>query len=150
MLKRGEEGTILKSIDGEWKDGKPNWQVKMKLEILVDLKITGFQWGSKGTKNEKVISTLFAESFCGLLKCKPTSMKEKMMQYVTQNQAKLIGTVVEVECSGLSHDSEGNYSLLHPRIIRLRDDKMTGDTLESIKKIEKAAKTLKKTKKEKV
>ena len=148
MLKRGEEGTILKSMDGEWRDGKPSWQVKMKLEITVDLKITGFQQGTG--KNSHVISTLFAESFCGLLKTKPTGMKEKTMEFVTNNQSKLLGTVVEVECSGLSHDSEGNYSLLHPRIIRLRDDKMTGDTLESIKKIEKAAKTLKKTKKETV
>jgi len=28
MLNRGEEGTIVKSYMGTWKDGKPNWQIK--------------------------------------------------------------------------------------------------------------------------
>ena len=36
VLVAGEEGTIVKAIDGEWKDGKPNWQVKLKLEMHVD------------------------------------------------------------------------------------------------------------------
>jgi DNA ligase-1 len=33
VLGRGLEGTILKSITAPWKDGKPKWQIKMKLEL---------------------------------------------------------------------------------------------------------------------
>ena len=142
-LERGEEGTILKASDGKWKDGKPAWQIKMKLEMDVDLKIVGFNYGTKGTKNENFISSLNAESSDGLVKTKPQGLKEVMMKYITENQDKLLGTIVETTCSGLSHDSNMNYSLLHPRFKKLRDDKNTCDDLPSIMRIEEMAKALK-------
>lgn len=141
-LSRKLEGTILKSSDGTWKDGKPNWQVKMKLEIDVDLKIVGFNLGTG--KNAQVISSLNAESSCGKVFTKPTGMNEAMMKHVTENQDKLINTIVEVKCCGLSKDSSGNYALLHPVFKALRDDKNTCDSLESIEKIESMAKSLSK------
>lgn len=145
-LSKGFEGTILKSHNGTWKDGRPNWQVKMKLEITVDLKVVGFNWGTG--KNSNVISSLNASSTDGSVNTKPTGMNEAMMRYVTDNQIKLIGTIVEVECSGLSKDSDGNYSLLHPRFKSFRDDKKNPDSLGSIMEIEAMAKGLNLTLKE--
>lgn len=140
MLNRGEEGTILKAEDGTWKDGKPNWQVKCKLEMDVDLKIVGFNYGTG--KNANVISSINVTSSDGLVNTKPTGIDEKMMKYITENQDKLMNTILEVECSGLSRDGNGNYALLHPRFKKLRDDKDTCDSLESIKQIEAMAKGL--------
>lgn len=139
-----QEGTILKAYDGTWKDGKPNWQIKMKLEMDVDLKITGFNYGGKGTKNEHLISSFNAESSDGLVKTKPQGLKESVMKYVTENQDKLMGTILQCRSCGLSKDSSGNYSLLHPAFVELRDDKNTCDSLESIKQIEKMVKELSK------
>ena len=136
------EGTILKSHDGAWKDGKPNWQVKMKLEMDVDLKITGFNYGTKGTKNEHLISSFTAESSDGLLITRPQGLTEDMMDYVTKNQDKLLGTVLQCRSCGLSKDSKGHHSLLHPAFVALRDDKHTCDSLESIKEIENMVKGL--------
>jgi DNA ligase-1 len=141
-LERGLEGTILKAMDGGWKDGKPTYQVKMKLDISIDFKITGFLYGNEGTKNENVISRLQVESSCGLLKTQPSGMKEKMMRMITDNQEDLMGTIVEVRCSGLSHDSDGNWSCMHPSVVELRSDKNTYDSLESAQEIEEMAKTL--------
>jgi ATP-dependent DNA ligase len=45
--KRGLEGTIIKAANAGWKDGKP-YQIKMKLEMDIDLRIVGFNYGSKG------------------------------------------------------------------------------------------------------
>lgn len=140
-LEQGLEGTILKNINGTWRDGKPNWQVKFKLEMDVDLKIVGFNYGSG--KNEKVISSLNAESSCGKVFTRPTGINEKMMQHITDNQDKLLGTIVEVKCCGLSQDSSGNYALLHPVFKSLRDDKATYDSLEAIISIENMVKGLK-------
>jgi ATP-dependent DNA ligase len=140
VLAKGEEGTILKSAKGAWKDGKPNWQVKMKLEMDVDLKIVGFNYGTG--KNAKVISSINAESSCGKVFTRPTGINEEMMQYITDNQDKLMGTIIEVKCSGLSQDSSGNYSLLHPVFKRLRDDKTIADSFEEIQAIENMAKGL--------
>jgi hypothetical protein len=139
-LNRGEEGTILKASNGAWKDGKPNWQIKMKLEIDVDLKIVGFNMGTG--KNSEVVSSLNCETADGLLFTRPTGMKEDMMQHITENQNELLGTIVEVKCSGLSWDTDGNYSLLHPVFKHLRDDKDSANTLEEVKAIENMAKGL--------
>jgi ATP-dependent DNA ligase len=137
-----QEGTILKAFDGEWKDGKPNWQIKMKLEMDVDLRITGFNYGDEGTKNEHLISSFNAESSDGLVKTRPQGLKEEMMEYVTKNQEKLLGKILQCRCNGLSKNSKGNHSLLYPSFVELRDDKDTCDSLESIKEIENMVKTL--------
>lgn len=142
LLNLGHEGTILKSSNGTWKDGKPAWQCKMKLEMDVDLKIVGFNYGTPGTKNENFISSLNAESSDGLVHTRPQGISEEMMVYITENQEKLLGTIVECKSCGLSQDSKGNYSLLHPVFSKLRDDKNTCDSLESIKSIEAMAKGL--------
>ena len=34
-----------------------------------------------------------------------------------------MGSIVEIKCSGLSKDNKGNYSTLHPRYCKFRDDK---------------------------
>lgn len=142
VLKKGLEGTILKEAKGVWKNGKPNSQVKFKLEINLDLKIVGFQYGEKGSKNEHVISTLLLESSCGKLKTNPSGMNEKMMADVTARQKELLGTVVEIRCCGLSQ-SKGEWSTAHPSVEELRTDKKTFDSLDSAIDIENAAKGLK-------
>lgn len=141
-LERGLEGTILKELKGTWKNGKPNWQVKMKLDMNIDLKIVGFEMGTVGKKNENWIATLNLESSCGLLKTNPSNMDEKMMKYVTNNQDNLMGAIVEINCKGLSQNSKGDWSTMHPSVVEIREDKTTYDSLISAKKIEEAAKEL--------
>lgn len=140
--KRGLEGTIIKSAIAGWKDGKPTYQIKMKLEMDMDLRIIGFNYGNKGTKNEHVISVLQLESECGKLKTNPAGMDEAMMADVTARQDELLGTVVQIRCCGLSQTERG-WSTQHPSVVALRSDKDTCDTLESCIEIENMAKTLK-------
>ena len=138
-MARGEEGTILKSYDGEWKDGKPTWQIKMKLELALDLVITGFNYGTKGTKNENVVSSLNAETSCGKLKTRPQGLTESLMAEITENQENLLGTIIEVKCSGLSFDNTGAYSLLYPAFKGFRDDKSEANSLDECIEIQNAA-----------
>lgn len=140
ILNRGGEGTILKSFSGTWKNGKPNWQVKMKLEMDVDLKITGFNYGTG--KNAKLISSLNAESSDGLVVTSPTGIDEDTMKLITDNQDNFLGKIVEVKCSGLSKDSKGQYSLLHPVFKTIRTDKSDANSLEEIISIENMIKGL--------
>lgn len=137
MLNQGQEGTILKAYDGTWKDGKPNWCVKLKKEINLDLVIKGFNYGTG--KNKHLISSIDVESSEGLLKTSPTGINESMMKFITENQNKLLNTIVEVKCSGLSQDSEGNYSVLHPVFKLLRDDKSVANSLTECIQIDRAA-----------
>lgn len=139
---RGLEGTIIKAITEGWKDGKPTYQIKMKLEMNIDLKIVGFQYGTKGSKNEHVISTLICESDCGLLKTNPAGMKEDMMTDITARQDELLGAIVEIRCCGLSQNSSGDWSTQHPSVVELREDKDSCDSLKSAQEIEEMCKTL--------
>lgn len=136
----GEEGTIVKAMDGAWVSDKPKWQVKMKLEIDVDLKIVGFNMGSG--KNSNVVSSFNATTSDDKMATKPQGLTEEMMKYVTQNRDALMGTVITVKCTGISRDKKGNYSLLHPYFKQLRPDKLVADSIEQIEQIEKMAKEL--------
>lgn len=138
VLKRNGEGTVVKSTDGVWADKKPNYQIKVKKEINLDLKIVGFNYGTKGTKNENLISSLQVESSDGLLKTDPTGLTESEMEYVTANQEELMGKILEIKCSGVSQDSDGNYSVLHPVYKHIRDDKDEANTLEECLEIDKS------------
>ena len=142
VLNRGLEGTILKSVKAPWKDGKPKWQIKMKLEIDLEMEIIGFNYGTPGTKNQDVISSLTVTSSCGKVVTRPGGIDESTMSWITQNQDKLMGSIITMKCCGLSHDSEGNYSTLHPVFKSIRDDKDVADSLEKIIEIENAAKIL--------
>ena len=137
----GLEGTILKSMNDGWKDGKPNFCVKLKLEMELDLVITGFNYGKKGTKNQHVISSFNAESSCGKLKTSPQGLTEDKMKYVTENQAILLNTIISVKCNGVSKPKDSDiYALMYPAFLEFRkDEKTIADSLEQILGIEKSA-----------
>ena len=140
ILERGGEGTVVKSKDGFWQDGKPVFQVKIKSEINLDLRITGFNYGTG--KNANLISSLNVESEDGLLKTSPTGINEDDMDFITNNQNVLLNTIVEVKCSGISQDNKGKYSLLHPVFKMLRTDKSTANTLNECIEIAKSSSLL--------
>jgi hypothetical protein len=127
IIRRNGEGTVVKSKDGVWADTKPSYQIKVKKEINLDLRVVGFNYGTG--KNAKLISSLDVISEEGLLKTSPTGINEEDMEYITANQDKLMNTIVEIKCSGISQDSKGNYSVLHPVYKMFRTDKTIANTL---------------------
>lgn len=138
----GLEGTIVKDPEGHWKDGKPNWQVKMKLDMNVDLKAVELVYGNEGTKNEHRISRIKLVSSCGKLTTQPSNMPEELMDEITANQDKYRDAIFEVNCKGLSQNDQGEWSLMHPSIVEPRFDKDTYDSLEDAQAIEEAAKNI--------
>ena len=49
-----------------------------------------------------------------------------------------MGKILEIKCSGISQDSEGNYSVLHPVYKNIRDDKTEANSLEECIEIDKS------------
>jgi len=139
MLERGEEGTILKSFECQWKSGKGKESIKMKLEIFTDFNIVGFKYGAVGTKDEHVINSLVVHSTDDVVKTRAAGIKDKDKIYITENMDSLLGTIVEIKSCGLSNDRHGNYALLHPRFVSFRSDKNTGDDFKSTQAIHNAA-----------
>ncbi len=133
MLESGEEGTVLKTLDGCWKNGKPLWQLKVKLEMTIDLKVIGFNYGTKGSKNQDVISSITCESSCGKLTANAQGLTEDLMVYVTENQEEILDTVIEVKCNGISSNKQGTYSVFYPSFSKFRKgEKTKADSLEEI------------------
>jgi ribosomal protein L18E len=140
MRGKGEEGTILKSLDALWSDGKGVHQIKFKELIELDLIITGFNYGTKGTKNENVYSTINVESACGRLKTIAGGLKEDMMDEFTNNADKYIGSVCTIECCGITLARGADiHSTMHPRFHLIRSDKTSANTLEECLEIEAAS-----------
>lgn len=140
--RRGLEGTIIKAADGEWKDGKPSYQIKMKLEMNVDLRVVKPVFGNVGTKYETLINGFELESSDGLIKTTARGVKESEMKTFTEMGDDMIGEIMEVKCNGLSQNDKGEWSLLHPSVAEWRKDKNTCDSLESAQEIQEMAKTL--------
>jgi DNA ligase-1 len=138
IVSRNGEGTVVKSTDGVWADKKPTYQIKVKKELNLDLQVIGFNYGTKGTKNEHLISSLNVRSSEGKLLTSPGGINEDDMAYITDHQQELINRIVEVKCSGVSQDSDGNYSALHPVFKMFRDDKDVANTLEECIEIDKS------------
>lgn len=125
---KGLEGVIVKSKIAPWKNGKPNWAIKIKHEIHLDLKIVGYRYGTG--KNAELISSINVESSDGKLVTYASGLTDEDMLDYTENQDEYLGRIVEVKCCGLSTDKYGNYSLAHPSYIEKRFDKDEANSLD--------------------
>lgn len=133
----GEEGTIVKSRDAIWKDGTSTEQIKLKLEVDVDLKITGIQEGNEGTRNEGRPGAFTCESSDGLLKVDVTVKNEALRDRVEAKPEEFIGRIIAVRANQVLKPSDSNplHSLFLPRMVEAdyRIDKTEADSLSDVK-----------------
>lgn len=137
-LSKGNEGTVLKSGYGKWKDGTSKDQVKYKLECDVDLLCTG--WIEGEGKHKGKIGALQCQSSDGKLKVNVGSgFTDKQRE-----QESPVGKIITVKANDLidKRDSEV-YSLFLPIYVETRFDKSEADDIERIQSIFLSAKGLK-------
>ena len=137
QLGKGLEGTIIKSRHAIWRDGNSKEQIKLKLEVDVDLKIVGIAEGNEGTKNEGRPGAFNCESACGQLKVDVTVKNEALRDAVEANPDDFIGRILVVRANQVMTPSESNefHSLFLPRMAETsyRTDKTEADDLQRIK-----------------
>ena len=128
MLSKGEEGAVLKNLDGIWKDHTSPNQVKMKVKDPADLLCVGTQPHSK---KPDWIGALILESSDGIIKVSSGSgltddLRQKSPDF-------FIGKIIEVEYNEISEDKKtGQKSLFLPIYIDVREDKSEADSYETI------------------
>lgn len=142
-LALGEEGVIVKNQDFVWDGKRIKDQIKLKLDLDVTLKVTGWKYGAKGTKYETCLGALECESSDGKVKVSVGSgfsdqfRKEFATKYSTEVSVK--DMFVEIRSNGLiKHAGDETYSLFLPRFIEERFDKNEADDFEMIKKLQDA------------
>lgn len=143
-MSEGFEGSILKDLSGVFKDGTSKHQLKLKLEISAEMRCTGFQEGTVGTKREGKIGSILFENDEGTIKGRCSGFSDKELDYFTEHQEELIGKVMEVQFNDLSKARNKNEcALSHPRFIEWRHDKDETDTLEKVLNLRQMALELK-------
>ena len=137
-LARGLEGTIIKNPEGVWKNTTSKDQVKMKLDIDVDLKIIGFMPG-KG-KNESTFGSITCETSDGELSVNVSGFKEKKEHGVLTREdiwgmrEELLGTIMTVRSNNIMPPTKSSpkYSLFLPRFVEFRSDKTEADSMKRV------------------
>lgn len=136
LLEQGKEGTIIKHPKAIWKDGKSKEQVKLKLEVDVDLKVIAIQPGRQGTRVEGRAGALTCETSDGLLRVDVTVKNEAMRDHVDANPDEWLNSIIAVRANQLLKPSESNplHSLFLPRMVEAnyRTDKSIADSLEEV------------------
>ena len=127
----GYEGAILKDRDAIFRDGTSPQQLKLKLEIDVDVRITGFKEGTPGTKREATFGAMTFETDDGQIKGRTSGFTDAQLEDFNSRREELIGQIMTVTCNDITKGRDNDYhALSHPRFIELRNDKTDTDTLE--------------------
>ena len=136
MLVAGKEGTIIKDAQAIWKDGTSKQQVKLKLDVDVDLKVVAIQPGKVGSKNDGRAGSLTCETECGTLRVDVAVKNEKMRDHVDENPDEWLEKVIVVRSNQVLTPSKSNtfHSLFLPRMVEAdyRTDKDIPDSLEKV------------------
>jgi len=131
FLDEGQEGIILKSMNGIWEDKRSKDQVKFKAELECDLMIVGWE---KGTgKNSNRLGALICESADGAIRVNVGSgYSDEQRDVFTVDYT--VGKIATVKYNARIQDKGGNVeSLFLPTFIELREDKNVADNSKQIK-----------------
>jgi hypothetical protein len=126
----GYEGAILKDMGNIFIDHTSPTQLKLKLEISIDVRCVGFTEGKPGTKREKTFGAMIYETDDARIKGRCSGFSDKELEQINKNRDSYVGKVFEVCCNDILKTAGNDYhSLNHTRFIEFRDKDET-DTLE--------------------
>lgn len=141
FMDKGLEGAVLKDRHMFFKNGTSNLQLKIKLRVDCEMRITGFTEGT-GKREGKVGAINFSNDD-GTIKGKCSGFTDSQMNDFTRNQDKYIGKIITVEFNSLSKpDGHDYYALVHPRLLEVRKDKNETDSLNKVLRLIDMAKAL--------
>ena len=143
-MEQGLEGGVLKDKHNCFKNGTSGTQLKIKLKVDAEMRITGFTDGTVGTKREGKIGAIQFSNDEGTIKGQCSGFSDAELDLFTKNKDNLIGRIISVEFNDLvKAENNDYYALSHPRFIEIRNDKDETDTLEKVIQLRDMAKGLK-------
>lgn len=134
MLKRGEEGTILKNPDHIWENKRSYGLVKMKAEKDADLKVVG--WVEGTGKYAGKMGALICQSSDGKVEVSVGGgYTDEERETLTEDVVidKVITVLYNERIESKAAGREGVDSLFLPRFIELREDKDVANSSKDIK-----------------
>ena len=132
-MEMGLEGAIYKDRDAVFRDGTSPQQLKLKLEIDADVRITGFKPGTPGTKREGKIGSIEYTTDDGKVRGYASGFTDAELDDMDSRRDEILNQIMTVTCSDITRGRNNeHYALSHPRFVELRSDKTETDTLERI------------------
>ena len=129
-LAAGQEGIILKDMNGPWEDKRSKGQIKFKSELECDLKIIAVEEGTG--KYEGLLGALVCTSSDGIVKVNVGSgFNDEQRKSLMPRD--LLGKIVAVKYNARIKNRQGEESLFLPIFIELRFDKDIADSSNLIK-----------------
>ena len=143
----GFEGGILKDKSNIFKDTTSKTQLKLKLVIDAEVRLTGFLEGTPGTKREKTFGSMLFATDDRKVVGRTSGFTDAQLEYFNSRREELIGKVFTVEFNDITKGRNSDtYAFSHPRFIEFRDDKDTTDALERIFEMKDMAMAMKEKK----
>jgi len=138
-MKQGFEGSILKDFNNIFLDHTSPTQLKLKLEIDLEVRCIGFADGKKGTKRESTFGAMIFETDDGKIKGQCSGFSDKELEDFNSRRDELIGQVFTVKFNDLTQ-AKGNdyYALSHPRFVEFREKQETNTLDEAFKAVNMA------------
>ena len=128
MINKGEEGAVLKNLNGIWKDHTSPNQVKMKVKDPADLLCVGTY---PHKKKPEWIGGLNLESSDGIIKVNTGSGMDDSEREIPSEC--YVGQIIEIEYNEITSDKRtGQKSLFLPIYKGIRMDKYEADSYELI------------------
>lgn len=130
-IANGKEGGVLKDWDSPFKDGTSKYQIKMKLEIEIDVVCTGFTEGNG--KFSSTFGALVFESSDGKLTGQCSGINDKDREEISKNRESYIGKILTIKGNDITKAKNSEtYGVMHPQFLGFRSDKKEADELERI------------------
>lgn len=147
LMNQGFEGTVFKDKNLLFKDSTSNQQLKLKVEIELEVRITGFIEGKKGTKRESTFGSMTFATDDGKIVGSTSGFNDAQLKDFNGRRQELIGKVFSVKCNNITKARDNDYyALSHPVFVELRDDKDYTDTIERAFELKQMALTITGTK----
>ena len=129
-LAEGQEGIILKDLNGVWEDKRSKSQIKFKGELECDLKIVAVEEGQG--KAAGMLGAIVCESADGVIKVSVGSgfSDAQRKQYWKEN---IVDKIAAIKYNMRIKNKLGEESLFLPIVLEIRDDKETADASHQIK-----------------
>lgn len=120
-LENGEEGIMVNIADRMYECKRTDAILKVKCEETCDLRITGVEEGTEGSKYEDMLGKFIVDYKGHVLKV--SGMSDKIREDAWKNPDNYIGRIIEVKHGGETSNEQGGISVRHPRFKKFRDDK---------------------------
>ncbi|PHS22255.1 MAG: hypothetical protein COA84_13945 [Robiginitomaculum sp.] len=130
-MEAGLEGGVWKERGGMFMDGTSAQQLKLKLEIDVEVRVTGFKEGTVGTAREATFGSMTFTTDDGKIQGAVSGFSNPQLIDFNSRREEIIGKIMTVTCNDITQ-ARGNtfWALSHPRFIEFRSDRDDTDTFE--------------------